>query len=46
MSKTFRLGEVGPCAVKTDKPAGVSSVVDEVKEGDNLGEVGMEHGAA
>ena len=47
MSKPFRLGEeVGPHPVGSDEPAGVSSVVDEIKEGEDLGEVGTEHEAA
>ena len=46
MGKAFMLGEVGPGAVRRDEPAGVGGVVDQVEEGDDLGEVGVEHGAA
>ena len=46
LSKAFRLGEVGPCAVRADEPAGVGGVVNEVEEGEDLGEVGTKHGAA
>ena len=46
LGKAFRLGEVGPGVIRSDEPAGVEGVVDEVKEGVDLGAVGVEHGAA
>ena len=46
LGKAFMLGEVGPGAVRRDEPAGVGGVVDQVEEGEDLGEVGAEHGAA
>ena len=45
MGEAFMLREVGPGAVRGDVSAGVGGVVDEVEEGDNLGEVGAEHRA-
>ena len=46
LGKAFRLGEVGPGMIQSDKPAGIRGVVNQVKEGEDLGEVGPEHGAA
>ena len=41
--KPFRLGEVGPHVVRSDEPACVGSFEDEIKEGEDLGEVGTEN---
>ena len=46
LGEAFILGEVGPGAVGRDEPAGVGGVVDQVEEGNDLGEVSAEHGAA
>ena len=46
LGKAFVLEDVGPGVVGRDEPAGVGGVVDEVKEGNNLGEVSVEHGTA
>ena len=46
LGKAFMLGEVGPGAIRRDEPKGIGGLVDQVEEGDDLGEVGAEHGAA